>query len=258
MITIAMVAAGQELNKEILAERRFMFMGLMTWFSTMLFALTSSVGALAQDDLDCVKVDPAHHKIVFENDQVRVVRWVDPVGDKTLKHFHPNSLNINLADYSGRVTTADGKTADVHAKAGSLSWRQAMIHVVENIGNQPMEGIIVEPKKPASARPADSADPGIVDPNHQKVEFANKQIRVIREHYQPGEKIVAHGHPDNVQVLLTDMKLELTTADGKTATVTGKAGEAHWRPATQHSGRNLDKPFEQIVVEMKATEDRKS
>ncbi len=189
--------------------------------------------------------------MVFENDQVRVVRWVIPAGDKTLNHSHPKNLNINLADYDGRATTPDGKTFDVHAKAGSASWRQAGIHVVENIGNQPMEGIIVEPKKPASARPTGSADPVIVDPNHQKVEFENEQIRVIREQYQAGEKIVMHGHPDNVQVLLTDMKIDLTAPDGKTATFTGKAGEVRWRPAAQHSGQVLDKPFEQIVVEMK-------
>jgi quercetin dioxygenase-like cupin family protein len=232
-------------------------MRLLTWLTALLFALTLTVPALAQNDLDSVKVDPAHHKVVFDNDQVRVVRWVIPASDKTLRHSHPTNLNINLTDYNGRVTTPDGKTSDVHAKARSVSWRQAGIHVVENIGNQPMEGIIVEPKKPASARPAGSADPVIVDPNHQKVEFENEQIRVIREHYQPGEKIVAHGHPDNVQVLLTDMKIELTPTDGKTAAITGKAGEVRWRPATQHSGRNLDKPFEQILVEMKATEDRK-
>lgn len=61
-----------------------------------------------------------------------------------------------------------------------------------------------------------------------------------------------HGHPDNVQVLLTDLNVSLTTADGKTQTVTGKAGEVRWRPATQHAGKILgDKPLEQIVVEMK-------
>jgi len=51
------------------------------------------------------------------------------------------------------VTTPDGKSFEVHDKAGSLTWRPAGIHVVENIGSQPMEGVIVEPKMPASARP---------------------------------------------------------------------------------------------------------
>jgi quercetin dioxygenase-like cupin family protein len=133
-----------------LEMRRFLFMRLLTWPTALLFALTLTVPALAQDNLDSVKVDPAHHKVVLENDQVRVVRWVIPVGDKTLMHSHPESLIINLTDYSGRVTTPDGKTFEVHAKAGSVSWRQALTHAVENIGSQPMEGLIVEPKSPAS------------------------------------------------------------------------------------------------------------
>jgi quercetin dioxygenase-like cupin family protein len=157
--------------------------------TALLFALGTSVPVLAQDDLDSVKVDPAHHKVVFENGQVRVVRWEIAPGDKTLNHSHPNNLNINLTDYNGRVTAPDGKTSDIHAKAGSVGWREAGVHVVENIGDQPMEGIIVEPKKPASARPPGSADPVVVDPSHQKVEFENEQIRVIREYYEPGEKI---------------------------------------------------------------------
>jgi quercetin dioxygenase-like cupin family protein len=223
----------------------------LAWFTALLPMLTLSVPARAQNDIDSVKVDPAHHQVVFENDQVCVVRWMIQAGDKTLNHSHPNNLNINLTDYNGRVTTPDGKTFDVHAKAGSVSWRHAGVHVVQNIGNQTMEGIIVEPRKPASARPAGSADPVVVDPDHQKVEFENEQIRVIREHYPPGAKIPMHGHPDNVQVLLADMNVELTTPDGKTTTVMGKAGDVRWRVASEHSGQVLDKPLEQILIEMK-------
>lgn len=201
--------------------------------------------------LDSISVDPMHHKVVCENDQVRVVRWMIAVGDKTLNHSHPNNLNINLTDYHGRVTTPDGKNFEVHDKAGTLSWRQAGIHLVENLGSGPMEGILVEPKEPASSRPPGSADPVAVDPDHEKVEFENEQIRVIREHCHAGEKVVMHGHPDNVQVLLTNMKVELATDDGRTTVVTGMAGDVHWRAATRHAARIIDTPFEQIVVEMK-------
>lgn len=207
---------------------------------------------LGQGALDSIKVDPAHHKVVFENDQVRVVRWVVPVGGKTLNHSHPNNLSVALADYNGKVTTPDGKTNEVHLKAGSVTWRDAGIHVVENIGQQPMVGIIVEPKQPASARPAGSPDPVALDPQHQKVEFENAQIRVIRER-QSGS-FPMHGHPDNVQILLADLHVALTTADGTTQTATGKAGEARWRSATQHAGRVVgQQPLDQIVVEMKGT-----
>jgi hypothetical protein len=48
------------------------------------------------------------------------------------------------------------------------------------------------------------------------------------------------------------MNGSLTTGDGKTQTVIGKAGEVRWRSATEHVGKNLaGQPFEQIVVEMK-------
>ncbi len=222
-------------------------MRCFAWATVPLFALTF---AFAQD-IDSVKVDSAHHTVVYENDQVRVVHWVIPVGDKTLNHSHPNSLNINLTDYNGRVTPPEGKIFEVHDKAGSASWRPALIHVVENLGSRPMEGIIVEPKKPASARPAGSGDPVVIDPEHQTVAFENEQIRVIRES-RLGGKTPMHGHPDNVQVMLTDARWNVTTADGRTALVIGKAGEVRWRLATQHIAEALgDNPIEQIVVEMK-------
>lgn len=222
-------------------------MNCLLWLSAI------GVPAFALEDIDCIKVDPEHHKVILENEQVRVVRWVVPAGDKTLNHSHPNSLNINLTDYNGRVKTPDGKTADVHDKAGSLRWRLAGIHAVENIGSQCMDGLIVEPKRPGSARPAGSADPAAADPKHQTIEFENELIRVIRERYDAREKFVMHGHPDNVQVLLTDVSAELTAPDGKTTAVVGKAGEVRWRPVTQHAGRILDRPVEQIVIEMKGT-----
>ena len=83
------------------------------------------------------------------------------------------------------------------------------------------------------------------------MEFENEQIRVLRERREPGNFLM-HGHPDSVQVLLTDLNAALTTADGSTQTFAGKAGDVRWRPATQHRGVVLgDKPVEQIVVEMK-------
>ena len=225
-------------------------MRYLTNLTTLLFVQALAVSALAQDDLDSVKVDPAHHKVVFENDQVRVLRWVIPAGDKTLNHSHHNNLSVALTDYNGKVTTPGGTTSGVHLKAGSANWREAGIHLVENVGKEPMVGILVEPKKPASARPTGSADPIAVDPQHQKVEFENEQIRVIRER-QSGSFLM-HGHPDNVQVLLTDVNATLTTGDGKIQAFTGKAGEVRWRSATQHAGKILgDKPMEQIIVEMK-------
>lgn len=232
-------------------------MRLLTWITALIFGLALAcmgTSAAAAQDLDSVKADAAHHKVEFENDQVRVVRYTIAPGNKTANHSHPTMVNIVLTDLDAKFTTPDGKTTEVHGKAGAVAWRSPTTHVVENTGDKPIEGILVEPKKPSSALPAGVPDVVAADPKHSKVEFENDQVRVIRYHYDPGDKSPMHGHPDNVQVLLTDSHANITTPDGKTAPFSGKAGEAHWRQAGQHVVENTgDKPFEGILVEMKGT-----
>ncbi|MBZ5551274.1 MAG: hypothetical protein LAO21_01040 [Acidobacteriia bacterium] len=220
---------------------------------TCVLAFVCPGGSLAvAQELDAVKADAAHHKVVFENDQVRVVRYTIAPGDKTANHSHPNNVNIFLSDVNGKVTTPDGKTSELHGKAGSAAWRGPATHVVENTGDKPIVGILIEPKKPASALPAGAQDVVTADPKHNKVGFENEQLRVIRYHFEPGEKSPLHGHPDNVQVMLTDAMAKVTTSDGKTTPTTGKAGEAYWRQAVQHSVQNTGtKAFEGFHIEMK-------
>ena len=57
--------------------------------------------------------------------------------------------------------------------------------------------------KPAKAQPK-AQDPVKVDPTHYKVEFENKQVRVLRISYGPHEKSVMHGHPATVAVFLRE------------------------------------------------------
>ena len=229
-------------------------MRLLLAVPVMLCALPVCAPAVAQDDIDSIKVDPAHHQVVFENDQVRVVRWTIAPGEKTLNHSHPNSLIVALTDYDGRVTSPGVAASEVHWKAGTAVWREAGIHIVENIGKEPMIGLIIEPRRPGSVRPSGSPDPIVVDARHQTVEFENEQIRVIHEWQAPLGSFPMHGHPDNVQVLLTDMNANLSSGAGKPEIVTGKAGDVRWRTASQHKGKNLAiMPIEQLIVEMKGT-----
>ncbi|MBZ5537020.1 MAG: hypothetical protein LAO31_13790 [Acidobacteriia bacterium] len=230
-------------------------MRLLKGIAVLTFVLALvCLGALAAaaQDLDAVKSDSAHHKVVFENDQVRVVSYMIAPGDKTANHSHPNNVNIFLADVNAKVTTPDGKTSELHGKAGSAAWRGPVTHVVENTGDKPIVGILVEPKKPASALPAGAQDVVAADPKHNKVEFENEQVRVVRYHFDAGDKSPMHGHPDNVQIMLTDAMANVTTLDGETTPTSGKAGEAHWRQAVQHSVQNTGaKAFEGLHIEMK-------
>ena len=96
------------------------------------------------------------------------------------------------------------------------------------------------------------ADPVKVDAKHYKVEFENPSVRVLRIRYGPAEKSVMHSHPDAVAVYLTDGMTRMTTPDGKSRDLPGKAGAAIWTPAGSHLPQNLaNKPFELVLVELK-------
>ena len=223
-------------------------------FVAIALAFSSPAAAQSPQDLDSTKADPQHHNVVFENDQVRVVHYLLRPGEKSARHSHPDGVNVFLTDAHYRNIADDGKITELQAKAGSAAWRPALTHVTENIGDKPLEGVLVEPKQPHSARPASSVDVTTLPMGGKlaKVIFENEKVRVLHYHFEPGQKDEMHGHPDSVQIVLTDTKSEVTTPDGKTTTVEAKAGQVVWRPALQHSVRNIgDKPIEGVLVEMK-------
>jgi quercetin dioxygenase-like cupin family protein len=95
---------------------------------------------------DAVKADAKHHKVEFENAEVRVLRAsVGPRG-KTLMHGHPANVVIFLTDGRVKSTSPDGKAEESQVKAGQISWREPVKHESENLSDQPVEVIVVELK----------------------------------------------------------------------------------------------------------------
>lgn len=100
---------------------------------------------------------------------------------------------------------------------------------------------------------ARAQDPAKVDPQHCKVEFENAQVRVLRWHLGPHEKVPMHEHPAYVQISLTDQHGRYTLPDGKTKEDQAKAGQTSWNGPQKHSYENLsDSATESIQVELKA------
>jgi len=92
-----------------------------------------------------------------------------------------------------------------------------------------------------------------VDPAHYSVISENSQVRILKSHYGPHEKSVMHSHPNAVAIFLTDGAVKFTYPDGKSETVTEKAGDARYTPATVHLPENPgDSPMDVIVVELKS------
>ncbi|MEK6304629.1 MAG: hypothetical protein AABO41_28430 [Acidobacteriota bacterium] len=96
--------------------------------------------------MDPVKIDPTRHKVVVENDWVRVLRVNLKAHDKTKQHEHPNGVAIYLTATRAKFMLADGKTREGGGKRGEATWAVAEKHSVNNMSATPAEIILVELK----------------------------------------------------------------------------------------------------------------
>lgn len=95
---------------------------------------------------DPVETNPRHYSVVFENDRVRVLEYIDEAGEKTTPHQHPDSVMYTLSDFHRRLHSADGNR-DVELAVGMVLWLPAQRHSGENIGSTRTHVIFVELKE---------------------------------------------------------------------------------------------------------------
>ncbi len=103
--------------------------------------------AAAKTTLDPVKLDPKHYKVVINNDQVRVLRVKYGPHEKSVMHEHPASVAVFVSDSHVKFTLPDGTSQDENAKAHSATWADAGKHLPENVGDKPIEVVVIELKK---------------------------------------------------------------------------------------------------------------
>lgn len=119
--------------------------------SAAVLALVMSVLPAAAQD--AVKADPKHYKVVFENDQVRVLHITYGPHEKSVMHAHPANVAVFLTDGLVRFAMPDGKSQDVPVKAQTTQWDPGGTHLPENIGDKPFSVMLVELKtKPAAGK----------------------------------------------------------------------------------------------------------
>ena len=95
---------------------------------------------------DAVAVDPQHHKVEFENDQVRVLRITFPPGEKSVMHSHPCAVAIGLSDSSLTFHLPDGATREANLKSGQVIKAKPTVHAPENRSSSAAQVILVEMK----------------------------------------------------------------------------------------------------------------
>jgi beta-alanine degradation protein BauB len=96
---------------------------------------------------DPEKVSPQLYKVLLENDQVKVLEWRLPAGQKEPMHTHHPGVVYEFGAGRFKMTTADGKTQVGEGEPGSVFWRDSTTHAIENIGTTEGHALDVELKK---------------------------------------------------------------------------------------------------------------
>jgi quercetin dioxygenase-like cupin family protein len=194
------------------------------WLGAMLMFILIPA-SFAQDKPIPVENEP-HHKVVFKNESVEVMRVNLKPDERTLYHTHAHDrAAVELCTTSitqQKVGEAEApaypiKPGDVSVSAtgpGGYS------HRVHNVGSSFFEVLDVEflqhPDKPSDAIAGPMAG-------------ENPSARAYRWELAPGAKSPEHTHHrPYLIVAATPMQLKMTAPDGQSRSETVKLGDFHW------------------------------
>ncbi len=115
------------------------------FFLTCVLSLAVST-VLAQDVMK-VAGGPETHKVLLDNDQVRVLEARIQPGQKIAMHSHPANVVYYFTDYKIKTTSPDGKTAIREGKADTAVSYGPVTHAVENVGTTEVHLVQIEMKR---------------------------------------------------------------------------------------------------------------
>jgi len=99
---------------------------------------------------DPAKAAPATHKVLLENDQVRVLDIRVPARGRALMHTHPSGyVEVAMTDCRMKFTFPGGRTSEATLHAGDVVWSDPVTHSAENLGASECHVLNVEPKSAA-------------------------------------------------------------------------------------------------------------
>ena len=99
-------------------------------------------------------------------------------------------------------------------------------------------------------------DAATSDPRSFRVVLDNERVRVLEYKSGPGFSVCGQGvhyHPERVTVTLTDAKVKITSAEGKSVVRDLPAGQVFFAPAETHSTENVGGSGTRIyIIELKS------
>jgi quercetin dioxygenase-like cupin family protein len=96
---------------------------------------------------DIVVISPDVHKVIFENDAVRMLEVTVKPGAKVPLHTNPENINYILKGGTLRLIDANGSFVDVPLEERQVIPAPVGRHAVENIGPSEVRTLCVELKR---------------------------------------------------------------------------------------------------------------
>ena len=95
---------------------------------------------------DVMKAAPEHHKVLLDNDKVRVLEVRIKPGEKEAMHTHPATVHIELTPTKVKIGYPDDKSVILEGRQGEAIWVGPVKHTIENVGNTEIHAYIIELK----------------------------------------------------------------------------------------------------------------
>jgi hypothetical protein len=210
-------------------------------------------GVIKLDSTDAVATAPENHKVILENDQVRVLEARVPLHSREVPHTHfwPS---VFFEQTSG--------PNDPPFQAVNVRWSTGGPSKGFASSDRDRHNLLIELKnadcQPAKPEPLPSTDAvAIHDPN-MTVVLENQYVRVLSVRIPPGEKEPWHTHTWPAVVVYFRLPPSRRLAPDGTSTPRGELKEMQitFDPRSQplHSVENLGKvPYQAYRVELKPT-----
>lgn len=96
---------------------------------------------------DPVTSNPELYSVIFENERVRVLEYLDHPGQESIPHDHPDSVMVTLSAFRRRLSSGDA-SVDVDMPASTARWLGAQNHSGRNTGSTDTHCVFVELKEP--------------------------------------------------------------------------------------------------------------
>lgn len=208
---------------------------------------------------DAIEVDPDVHRLIIENEHIRVFDARASRGTKSPMHTHPPMVLVSVGKARFRMTLPDGTTPIVDLNPGQVLWVQGAKHSWELLAGE-LHVIAAEIKSargdgaPAAVERA-AGDSVAVDPEAHHVLFENAHVRVFEGRTSHGRSSPMHSHPPSLLISQDWIRLVLTLPDGKTAIHDFHPGQALWLPqGGTHSWKAIAGSGRVIAIEVKSAQ----